>query len=99
MALIRIVRLSFLPEKVEEFLNIFNNSKNKIRNFENCLHLELLQDADTPNIFMTYSHWKDEDALNVYRNSELFNTTWAKTKILFAEKPLAFSSKSVDKVE
>lgn len=95
MTLIRIVRMTFLPEKITDFLEIFNNSKNLIRNFENCQHLELLQDADNPAIFMTYSHWKDADALENYRKSELFRTTWAKTKVLFADKPLAFSSKKI----
>jgi quinol monooxygenase YgiN len=98
MTLIRIVRLTFIPEKVNTFLEIFNNSKEKIRNFENCLHLELLQDIQNPAIFTTYSHWKDENALNIYRDSELFKTTWAKTKILFADKPIAVSLKSIEKV-
>jgi len=95
MTLVRIVRMTFLLEKVPVFLEIFDNSKLSIRNFEGCQHLELLQDANNPAIFMTYSHWKDASMLENYRKSELFRTTWAKTKILFADKPLAFSSTKV----
>ncbi len=84
--------MTFLPEKTEDFLAIFNTSKNKIRNFDGCLHLELWQDADNPNVFTTHSHWENAEALENYRQSELFKTTWANTKVLFAEKPQAWSN-------
>ena len=48
-------------------------------------------DKSEPNIFFTYSFWKNEAALEAYRNSELFKNTWAKTKVLFNEKPQAWS--------
>lgn len=96
--LIRIVRMTFQKEKVEDFLAIFSESKDKIRNFQGCLHLELLRDAEHPYIFMTYSHWDSEQSLEKYRQSALFQTTWAATKLLFADKPLAFSSYSFVKV-
>ncbi|MFN3315870.1 MAG: putative quinol monooxygenase [Raineya sp.] len=97
--LIRIVRMYFQEEKTEDFLNIFEQSKKLIRNFEGCEHLELWQDAHCPNVFCTYSHWIDESYLEKYRQSELFKSTWAKTKILFAEKPQAFSVQSILVVE
>jgi quinol monooxygenase YgiN len=81
----------FQEDKIEDFLKIFEESKNLIRTFEGCEHLELWQDTSLPNVFCTYSHWKDESYLEKYRQSELFQTTWAKTKMLFAEKPQAFS--------
>jgi quinol monooxygenase YgiN len=96
--LIRIVRMTFQQEKVEEFLTIFANSKDKIRNFEGCIYLELLRDANDPHIFITYSQWENEDALEQYRQSSLFKTTWAQTKVLFSDKPLAFSTYSFVKV-
>jgi heme-degrading monooxygenase HmoA len=40
----------------------------------------------------TFSLWESEEALNNYRHSELFSVTWAKTKILFADRPVAFSN-------
>ncbi len=89
--LIRIVRMSFRFEAVPEFESIFNDSKAQIRAFPGCRHLELLRDLDQPHIFCTYSHWDGPEALEAYRQSELFKTTWAKTKVLFAEKAMAFS--------
>jgi len=96
--LIRIVRMTFHPDKVEEFRTIFEESKHKIKAREGCLHLELWQDTQQPNIFVTHSHWTSEEALNAYRDSELFRTTWKKTKALFADRAQAFSVTSVDTV-
>ncbi|MEM6297211.1 MAG: putative quinol monooxygenase [Bacteroidota bacterium] len=91
VALRRIVRMQFRENGVETFLKNFAEASPKIRAFEGCLHLELWQDPDDSTIFMTYSHWENADALEVYRHSELFRATWAKTKPLFAAKPIAFS--------
>jgi len=96
--LIRIVRMTFQEEKVEDFLAIFSASKDKIRNFEGCSYLELLRDAERAYVFTTYSHWESEQALEKYKQSSLFQTNWAATKLLFADKPLAFSSYSLVKV-
>jgi len=93
--LIRIVRMTFKPEKTEEFLEIFRNSKDKIRAFEGCQHVELLQDLHQPNVFSTYSLWDSEEHLNKYRGSELFGQVWPATKTLFADKPEAWSHSSV----
>ncbi|SMO44311.1 hypothetical protein SAMN06265350_10252 [Solitalea koreensis] len=84
--------MSFQPEHVETFLEIFEASKGKIRNFEGCYHLELLNDTTSPNRFFTFSKWESEDHLEIYRHSELFLTTWAATKILFNDKPEAWST-------
>ncbi len=87
--------MTFQPELVPTFLEVFESSKQKIRTREGCQHLELLRDAHAPNVLFTLSYWESEDFLNAYRNSELFETTWAKTKILFAEKPKAWSMEMV----
>lgn len=89
--IIRIVKMTFDPQKVSSFLDVFDASKEMIRNFAGCSHLKLLNDINSPNIFFTYSHWESEAHLDAYRNSELFQTTWARTKILFAAKPEAWS--------
>lgn len=83
--------MHFQPEKVGTFLDNFEASKAQIRAFDGCEHLELLQDSERPEVFFTYSHWRDEEALKTYRSSELFKRTWAKTKVLFKEKPEAWS--------
>ncbi|WP_111671437.1 putative quinol monooxygenase [Algoriphagus litoralis] len=97
--LIRVVRMTFRPESVVSFLENFESNKNLIRNFPGCQHLELWKDHNFENIFMTYSHWESEEALNQYRDSELFKTVWSFTKALFSEKPQAFSSKKLQEVK
>jgi quinol monooxygenase YgiN len=87
----RIVKMSFKPENIEVFKTIFETNWQKIKGFEGCSHVELLQDKNNPEIFFTYSMWQSETHLNNYRNSELFTTVWASTKILFNAKPEAWS--------
>jgi len=89
--IIRIVKMTFEPAKVNDFLIIFNESKQRIRDMEGCSHLELLNDINSPNIYFTYSYWNSETDLNNYRNSELFKNVWIKTKNLFSSKAEAWS--------
>lgn len=93
--LVRIVKLTFRPEEIETFKSLFNQNKTAIRQFDGCQFLELYQDHERPEIFFTYSYWKDETALENYRHSELFKKVWANTKKLFGGKPEAWS---VDKI-
>ena len=95
----RIVKMEFDPSKLQEFLTNFEENKSKIRAFEGCKKLELLQDKHNTNIFFTYSYWVDETSLEHYRNSELFKGVWAKTKVLFNAKPVAWSTKVVKSEE
>jgi heme-degrading monooxygenase HmoA len=87
----RIVRMSFEPENVPEFLALFESVKDKIAHFEGCEGLTLLRDASLPHVLFTYSYWQSESHLNKYRFSELFKETWSGTKALFNDKPLAWS--------
>ena len=89
--LVRIVKLTFKPENISSFERIFQESKDHIRNFDGCQHLELFQDQNDKSIFFTYSYWEDEQALDNYRNSDFFAKTWTRTKLLFAAKPEAWS--------
>lgn len=89
--LIRIVDMEFLPENRETFLAVFEEAKFKISAFAGCTHVELLEDQQNPNRMLTYSHWESIDALENYRHSALFKSTWAKTKVLFSRKPSAHS--------
>ncbi len=96
--LIRIVRMTFQPDRLDAFQAIFNQSKQHIRAFPGNHHLELLRDPDHPNVRMTYSLWSSADALEAYRQSDLFRTTWAATKALFAERAVAFSGEKLEEV-
>jgi len=95
MVIIRIVRMTFVPEKISEFQRIFEQCQHDIRQMPGCLHLELWRDIDNPNVFLTHSHWETEEMLNAYRRTEFFGLIWKKTKVLFAEQPLAFSVQKV----
>lgn len=87
--------MSFDENNIEEFLSNFHQNKEKIRNFKGCQFLELYRDKENENIFFTYSYWNSEEDLNIYRNSDLFKSVWAKTKTLFNDIPQAWS---VDKI-
>ena len=91
--------MSFQPEKLETFLAVFNDSKPYISKAEGCLHLELMQMPETPNVIFTFSFWRSEGDLNSYRHSELFAKTWKKTKVLFNDKPQAWTLKSLEVVK
>lgn len=88
---VRIVKMSFEENKIEEFLSNFHQVKEKIRDFEGCQLVELYQDKKFKNIFFTYSYWNTEQDLDNYRNSDLFTNVWSKTKTLFNAKPQAWS--------
>ena len=94
--LVRIVKLTFKPENISSFEQIFEQTKLTIRNFEGCNFLELYQEIDNPKVFFTYSHWSNEQALDSYRQSEFFKSVWSTTKLLFAEKPQAWSVNKMD---
>lgn len=91
----RIVKLTFQEDKLDSFQTIFEESRQKIRQFPGCHHLELWASKNPGNIFFTYSLWESEDALENYRKSELFTETWSRTKVLFADKPEAWSTEAI----
>ncbi len=83
--------MSFKPEHIEDFKKIFETNWHYIKGFPGCDHVELLQDKLHSNIFFTFSLWQSEDHLNAYRDSELFAKVWRATKVLFNDKPQAWS--------
>jgi heme-degrading monooxygenase HmoA len=87
----RFVKLTFKEDKIEDFKKIWNESRKKIAAFDGCSFVEMHQARVPDNVCFTHSIWESEDALNAYRHSELFQKTWAKTKILFDDKPEAWS--------
>jgi quinol monooxygenase YgiN len=96
MMLIRVVRMRFRQDAVEDFRALFTERKATIASFDGCQHLELWQDAADPTVFCTYSHWDSEAHLNRYRFSEFFKDTWMLTRALFADKAVAWSAVRVD---
>lgn len=92
--IVRIVKMTFKSEAIQQFKDLFKDRKEKIRTMPGCMHLELLQDIHNSTVFFTYSYWDREEDLENYRHSALFKDTWQKTKVLFADKAQAWSVKS-----
>ena len=97
--IIRIVKLSFHANYISNFKTIFEENKQKIISQKGCTRLEMLKDIKDENVIFTYSWWDSEEDLNNYRNSELFKHVWSKTKILFNNKPEAWSTKKINEVQ
>lgn len=91
--------MEFQQDKVDDFLALFDESKSQIRHFPGVQHLELHRDAKLGNVFYTYSIWTDENALEAYRESDLFASVWSRTKILFDAKPKAYSLIKLQEIE
>ncbi len=91
----RIVKMTFKPERIPEFLETFERYKERIASAPGCIDVTLLQGTSDPAILMTYSHWNDEADLERYRHSELFKEVWALTKVHFDDKPMAWSLSTV----
>lgn len=97
--IVRIVQMTFQPDKTALFEQVFEESKQTIIAFPGCLHVEMLQDVNNPNKYFTYSHWNSEADLNHYRESAFFAITWKNTKALFADKAQAWSLEQRSKAE
>ena len=83
--------MTFKPENIPSFEAIFNASREKIRAFPGCTHVELLQDIKDPEVFFTFSRWESESDLESYRQSDFFREVWSRTRLLFKDKPKAWS--------
>jgi len=89
--LVRIVQLHIQEAHINLFLNLYAAHQKAISTNEGCISLELLQQEGQADQVATLSHWKSEEYLNKYRNSEFFKTLWKQVKPLFASPAKAFS--------
>ena len=87
----RIVKLTIRPDAVAEFETLYYEVERLIFQQPGCEHVDLLRSTDQDNVFFTHSHWRSEEDLEHYRQSELFATTWPRVKALFAEPAEAWS--------
>lgn len=95
--IVRIVHLSILPAQTEAFTALYLASMERIRSSAGCLELTLLKDVTDPNRVTTLSKWTDLEALEAYRYSEFFRSTWAEARQMFSENAKAFSYSIVNK--
>lgn len=89
--IVRIVKLTFQEDKIEEFLQFFEGIKEQVNSFPGCMGMKLLRDVEDPCVILTYSHWKGPEDLEKYRTSETFGEIWPTIKPWFAAKPEAWS--------
>ena len=89
--LVRIVKLTFEEDKIDDFLKFFDGIKERVNTFPGCKGMILLRDIDNPSVVMTYSHWEYPEDLENYRTSETFVRIWSTIKPWFSEKPSAWS--------
>lgn len=90
--IVRIVKMTFRPDEVRHFLDLFQGWKPRIRSFPGCRHLELLHDVHDPRVFFTYSHWDGPEDLEAYRGSDVFASVWPVVKVLFEAPAEAWST-------
>ncbi len=88
----RIVKLTLKEEFSSDFQNIFVEKNKAIENRPGCMGVKLVKDIKTKGVFFTISQWENEEALNNYRYSELFQDIWPKVKVMFADKAEAWST-------
>lgn len=92
----RLVKMKFREDCLADFLALFQEVGNEIRNQPGCIHLALWQDTADPTVVFTYSRWQSPHDLESYRQSKLFQTTWIKTKEMFESKAQAWSLTQID---
>lgn len=88
--MIRIVHLSIKPEHCMEFESYVLKVLKKVQSFPGCSHVQLLK-GEIGNYF-TFSEWESANALEVYRQSPIFNEIWDEIKPWFAAKAEAWST-------
>ena len=89
--MIRIVVMSFQQGLGIRFRELFDGWKNDIAAFPGCEKLQLVQDINDPDVFMTISSWRHQEDLEAYRSSDLFAKVWPTVKPMFREKARAWS--------
>lgn len=89
--IVRIVLMNFQEDKIEAVKEFLDEVRVKIIKVPGCEQLDILQDVARENIFFSYSHWRSEQDLENYRNSDFFKKTWARAKEWFIDNPRAWS--------
>lgn len=93
--IVRIVKLTFQPERQNDFLDFFEEIKHLVNQFPGCKGMQMLQHKKEKNVFFTYSLWNSEEDLNTYRDSETFGKVWPTIKPWFADRPEAWTTEAV----
>ena len=89
--IIRIVKMVFKRDTIPSFKAMMEMNSARIRAFDGCEYLQILPSNNEDRVVFTYSHWRDEAALEAYRYSDLFKELWPQAKARFAEQPEAWT--------
>ncbi|MBK9759073.1 MAG: antibiotic biosynthesis monooxygenase [Flavobacteriales bacterium] len=89
--MVRVVKMTFRPEEVTTFQDLFEGWRHRIIAFPGCIQLQLLHDQADRRIFFTYSEWNTPADLEAYRKSDVFASVWPVVKKLFASPAEAWS--------
>lgn len=92
--IVRIVRMQLQAGKAADFTAVFATVNEQIRKSTGCISVELFSDLQDPDTIITLSRWESSEALEAYRASALFISTWKKVKPFFRAPALAFSMHS-----
>lgn len=92
MKITRLVKLSFSEHYMNTFMESFEKKKQQILSYEGCLTVELYRDSVDNGLCFTVSTWKSEAALEAYRQSDWFQSTWKEVKQHFTDKPEAWTT-------
>jgi quinol monooxygenase YgiN len=96
----RIVVMEIQTGQEAVFLNIFEQVKREIRAQPGCLSLEVLEGTHHEHVTLcTISTWINESALEQYRSSPLFKSTWSQVRPLFAGKAKAWTLTPIETIE
>lgn len=87
----RIVKMTFDPQKVPDFLAFFEEHKALIAGMPGCRSLTLLKAKGQNNIYFTISIWEDESYLEAYRSSPFFSEIWPRVKKWMSDKTEAYT--------
>lgn len=90
--ILRVVKMTILPQETERFARVFQERRDLIAAFEGCLRVDLLKTTQADEaVFFTLSYWQHEENLETYRQSSIFKETWSIVKPLFAQKAQAWT--------
>ena len=85
------MKIKLKPGSSEAFSKLFRKSEAAIVAQPGCRSLELLHATGDPDLVFTFSRWENEEALQEYRASGLFLSTWTEVKKLFSDKAEAWT--------
>ena len=93
--MIRIVKMTLMPEKANTFIQVFREAQQQIQGFEGCKYTKLVKDLHDENTYFTISEWEHERYLNQYRESDFFAQVWKSAKTTFSDKAIAWSLEDI----